>query len=769
MSSLAGMLRTVSLEVMFDIKVIDCDRSSDQILQKLLQSAFSDDELILREGVACYNSLEKSSASFPEREKFTRYQDFSQPKYLEHSKSNNDPFFREFSPSALHHDEVRLKVHLSSCGRLNDNDNVLFGGKESRYTEVIGEVQGMGDDVKTISQSDLVYTVAMRNRLESHVIAEESMCVKVPRWTLLEDAVQIVDGIKSYLAMISMGRLRRDEVVLVNIEDRQLASWVRTVALGKGAVVHTIANSKEEEDEMLRLGVNAISTLTLASSHSFDMMVVDQNITSKTEVFSLMRPCGRIIVLSEHERFAEDPMQKRLKIEQTIQVMKFDFQMMINKAPSLLCDAVKNAFVLLTKKKLSIPPARILPSHGSVDELSSGFAAGKIVVDFRNSEAVPTALKLRQSIVFGSNDVALVTGGCSGFGLRSALRLVDWGLKHLILAGRRGVVEEEYAAQEIEDLRNQGINIMEVSLDVTDRGAIDNLLSNIDNRQLKLCGIIHSATSFADKILSATSREDFVRGYETKALGAWNLHNATMNRELYFFICYSSITSCIGNQGQSAYAASNSFLTGLMAYRNNKGLVGTSISWGRIAEVGVMMRLQEAVKQHDNYGINSINPDEGIEIMKDIVLGGHPHVAIHNIDWGKWFKNSAGRVLIASKFKVLKQSLGHSGLSNRVHILESLMKLDRVVRVKTVEQILMHSLKTITGSLEVTPSVDMSAYGIDSLAAMSIQFSIKETMCIDLTVIEILGAANVSHVAETCCQRIKAEYSALTGDADACC
>jgi len=58
----------------------------------------------------------------------------------------------------------------------------------------------------------------------------------------------------------------------------------------------------------------------------------------------------------------------------------------------------------------------------------------------------------------------------------------------------------------------------------------------------------------------------------------------------------------------------------------------------------------------------------------------------------------------------------------------------------------------------------MSAYGIDS--ATSIQFSIKEAICIDLAVIEILGAANVSHVAETCYQRIQAEYSALNGDAE---
>ena len=67
--------------------------------------------------------------------------------------------------------------------------------------------------------------------------------------------------------------------------------------------------------------------------------------------------------------------------------------------------------------------------------------------------------------------------------------------------------------------------------------------------------------------------------------GAWNIHSAFLSQELDFFIMLSSISGVIGNRGQAAYAAANSFLDDFARYRASQGLADTSIDLGIVQEI----------------------------------------------------------------------------------------------------------------------------------------------------------------------------------------
>ena len=64
----------------------------------------------------------------------------------------------------------------------------------------------------------------------------------------------------------------------------------------------------------------------------------------------------------------------------------------------------------------------------------------------------------------------------------------------------------------------------------------------------------------------------------------------------------ASLTGLIGNQGQSAYSATTTFLEAFSAYRASLGLAATTIDLGPVVEVGEMMR-QSAVMRNQSIDV----------------------------------------------------------------------------------------------------------------------------------------------------------------------
>ncbi|NYR27057.1 SDR family NAD(P)-dependent oxidoreductase, partial [Escherichia coli] len=127
-------------------------------------------------------------------------------------------------------------------------------------------------------------------------------------------------------------------------------------------------------------------------------------------------------------------------------------------------------------------------NHGSRYEHIVAYRGGERLA----SRLKKTPLEDRRRLLHGVKGRYLIAGGCGGLGLVTAQSLLSSGARELILTSRN--IDKPRIKEAIYKIKSHypGANIRVVSLDITDRESLKNLLSELDtDGQLK--GIIHAA------------------------------------------------------------------------------------------------------------------------------------------------------------------------------------------------------------------------------------------------------------------------------------
>ncbi len=275
-----------------------------------------------------------------------------------------------------------------------------------------------------------------------------------------------------------------------------------------------------------------------------------------------------------------------------------------------------------------LPP---LPRHAfAIDQAAQAFRFmaqarhhGKIVL--RHGAAAPAAVRRDGSY--------LVTGGLSGLGPVVARWLAVQGAGRIVLASRRGPTAE--LAPELAALREQGCEVVAEALDVTDAGALADLLTRLRADGPPLRGVIHSAGVLADGGLLQQDAERYAQVFGPKVLGAALLDELTRADALDFFVLFSSAAAVLGSPGQSNHSAANSFLDLLARERRTRGLPGLSINWGAWADVGAAAG-RGVAQRIATLGLEVITLDQGLQALQRLLTQPHAQVAVLPANWRRY-------------------------------------------------------------------------------------------------------------------------------------
>ena len=226
----------------------------------------------------------------------------------------------------------------------------------------------------------------------------------------------------------------------------------------------------------------------------------------------------------------------------------------------------------------------------------------------------------------------LVTGGLGGIGIVVASWLAERGAGVIVLNGRRPPDTE--AEEAIDSLRLQGADVRVELADMTDSVAVDAMLERIHVNLPPLAGVIHSVGVLSDGALGNQTWERFEEVLWPKILGAWQLHQATVNLDLDLFVLFSSAVGVMGNSGQGNHAAANAFLDQLAGYRRSLGLPGQAIAWGAWSELGEAAEQRERIEsQLMASGSDWISPQQGLKAFDELMRHDRTFTAVTAVDW----------------------------------------------------------------------------------------------------------------------------------------
>lgn len=218
------------------------------------------------------------------------------------------------------------------------------------------------------------------------------------------------------------------------------------------------------------------------------------------------------------------------------------------------------------------------------------------------------------------NGVYLITGGAGGLGFIFARYLSEKFNATILLIGRSKLnsqIEDKVAA-----IQSYGGQCAYFSADITKSDELLKVFSEIKNSHTNIHGVIHAAGIIEDAYILLKKEDSFCRVINTKVKGLVNLDSATRDEKLDFFVMFSSIAALMPNQGQSDYAAANSFLDSYAELRNRlkdenkRSGVSLAINWPLWAQGGMRVTPEEEAHLLHEFGMKPLEEELGIAIFE---------------------------------------------------------------------------------------------------------------------------------------------------------
>ena len=595
----------------------------------------------------------------------------------------------------------------------------------------------------------------------------------------------------AYYSLVDAARLQAGETVLIHSAAGGVGQMAVQVAQMLGAKVIATVGSQAKRDFLKKQFGLADDHILSSRDTSFVEGVlklthgkgVDAALNSLAgELLHATWGCiarfGRFIEIGkrdihENAKIDMDPFRKNISFASVDMITIFEHNRPLGaRVFKECCKLIETGFI-------QIPESVVELSYSDAQKafrlLQMGKHLGKVVLVAKPDQKVNVLGTIyRNTTLFSPNKIYLLVGGLGGLGRTLAEWMVRKGARNLAFMSRSGASRPEALATKVW-LEKRDVKVAIYRADVTDYTAVKTCTDQIGTR---LGGIFQAAMVLQDTPLNKMTYQQWQTSVRPKVQGTNNLHKATLEAQLDFFVCFSSASAVVGAMAQANYSAANTYLDSLMRHRRSLGLKGTTMNVGMVVGVGavaenvalerimkrigydavneeeLLYQLEEAVTAQDAH----INPTPGIDehqmitginlTRKDLYWCPKPLLRnlYANLDLdGEAAKASAGKPLMSS----LRDA---ADLEERVPILTTafIEKVSAVLGVATDA---------------VQPANPLSAYGLDSIVAIEFRKWFMKTINVDVQIFDVLGSKSITDLVTKAASLIKFDADAESDDA----
>ncbi|KAL8910610.1 MAG: hypothetical protein Q9171_004104 [Xanthocarpia ochracea] len=404
----------------------------------------------------------------------------------------------------------------------------------------------------------------------------------------------------------------------------------------------------------------------------------------------------------------------------------------------------------------------------ALQHMQQGQHIGKIVLTMRDADG---KIKLGSTPIRAAGQVKmdglasyLLAGGLGGIATVVARHLVENGARRLVCLSRNPGSKLE-DVDTIKELESMGCEVILVKGNLINKSDVYNAVQQAPN----LKGVLHAPMLLADESFRNLTLEQWNKVSDPKVKGAWYLHEAIMEADinLDFFVFLSSMSGLNGQPGQSNYAGANTFLDVFAQYRNNMGLVASSIDIGAVADMGYAARDDALLQRLITNGYSGVTQPEMIEAFtaassypatnsdvsktqsepfvhrNTFATGFGSTVSLSSPESRSWWKKDI-RMAVWHNINEGTDDQEAGGNNLRTFLAKAKNDPDTLRQPETVSYFsleigkqLMNLLLRSDDELDVT--LPLAQLGLDSLVSIEMRTWWRQTFGTDISVLQLLG------------------------------
>ncbi len=634
-------------------------------------------------------------------------------------------------------------------------------------TECAGVVVGVGDGVTEFAPGDRVLALHAGS-FSSYVTVERRLAFHLPDNLTFAQAAAIPSiFLTAYYGLHELAGIKAGDRVLIHAAAGGVGLAAVQLAQRAGAEVFATVGSEAKREYLRSIGVRHImSSRTLDFAEEIMAATAGAGVDIVLNAladdfipasFSVLAAGGCFLEIGKRAVWTQEQASERYPGRV---YHAYDLAELLADRQDYIPDLLRRLLDAFAAGDLHTPPIQTFPIESVVDAfryMARARHIGKLVV---TQEPQPAFAGFR------ADGTYLITGGLGGLGLTTAAWMVEQGARSVVLVGRHAPTEA--AAATIAGLEAAGARVHVAQVDVSDAAQTAQLIDHIARSLPPLRGVIHAAGVVDDGLLGQQDWSRFERVLAPKAVGAWNLHQATQHIPLDLFVLFSSGAAVFGPPGQGSYAAANAFLDGLALYRQAHGLAAQSVNWGAWSGVGMAAAMPADQRRRlQNQGVRLIAPEQGVQALGQLIGWPAAQVIVSPMDWGAW-RRSAGGVDVPPFFAAVlsRDAAGGAAAGDgapaqpqpKASIRQTLLASPPPQQAALLLDYLHRQIAGILGfpQASLDTAAPLATVGTDSLMAVEIKNHVEGYLGVSVSVVQLLQGPSIQELSEYILQQLLA-------------